>query len=75
MEIQTLCNICDKSYKYIKKYSFCEATGLKELEIITAHATCRSKVNKVKTLYHKLTEAQFELFCLKHSLAIIEPKV
>jgi len=41
--------------------------GIKEVELITAHATCRSLVRKKKEKEAEILEIEWRLFCIKNS--------
>ena len=64
-----LCNVCGKKFKHYK-YFYCEngamlKTDIKNVEFVTAHAGCRSLVDKIKKLKDELLDLEFKLYCKK----------
>lgn len=60
-----ICSVCGTPYPHRKVFSF-KVDGLKEVEFITAHAGCRSLVDKIKKLKEELLELEFKLYCKKN---------
>lgn len=60
------CSVCGCYYKYDWGFkSVCD--GLYEARVLTEHPKCRRAKNKVDKARAELTEAEFDLFCLKMS--------
>lgn len=57
-----ICTVCGTPYPYRKVFSF-KVDGLKNVEFVTAHAGCRSLVNKIKKLKDELLNLEFKLYC------------
>lgn len=66
---ENICNVCGKPFNHMKHYYLEDGMmmkgGLKCVELITAHAGCRSLVNKIKELKDEIMELEFKLFCKK----------
>ena len=60
------CTICNKPCEYRSRYWKFEDTpdGLKEVELITYHANCKMKLNRLR---EKLLDIEWKIFQLKHN--------
>ena len=61
---ENICTVCGTPYTHRKVFSF-KVDGIKCVEFITAHAGCRSLVDKIKKLKDELLDLEFKLFCKK----------
>ena len=62
------CTICGNYCKHRKRYFVTSSTpkGLKEVDFITAHATCRSLMKKKLELERELVDVEWKLFVLSN---------
>jgi hypothetical protein len=62
-----ICNVCGKPFKHFKRYylenEMTMKQGIKCVDIITAHAGCRSLLSKIQKLKDEIIELEFELYC------------
>lgn len=62
------CSVCDRQMIYRKAFTkgwTDETKTCKEFELITAHAGCRSLMNKINKLKDELCGLEYQLFCMK----------
>ena len=66
---ENICSVCGRQYKHMKHFylenGMMMKGGIKCVEFITAHAGCRSLVEKIKKLKEELLELEFKLYCKK----------
>jgi len=64
-----LCTVCGKPYKHMKHFylenGMTMKCGIKCVDFITSHGSCRSLVEKIKKLKDELLELEYKLFCKK----------
>ena len=65
-ERDDICTVCGNYCKHKKRYFKTETTpdGIKEVELITAHATCRSLIRKKQELEQQIRDIDWKLFAL-----------
>ena len=64
-----VCTICNRPYKWSKRYWACAYEDLKEMEMVTAHAGCRSRMRilreKEAKLRAELVSVEWEMLNLR----------
>ena len=65
---ENICSVCGKKSKHYKIYKSIQFSELKEVEFVTAHAGCRSLLNKIRNTKNKLNELECELYIKKNNL-------
>ena len=62
-----ICTVCGKHWLYRKRCTLIEDyPGMKEIEFITSHASCRSLMRKKKDLDKAILDIEFKIFNLKN---------
>jgi hypothetical protein len=56
------CFVCNKHFKHYKLTKLNKSVGLKEVDLITSHASCRNLIKKRDKLYKDLLEVEYDLF-------------
>jgi hypothetical protein len=56
------CFVCNKYFKHYKLTKLNKSVGLKEVDLITSHATCRNLIKKRDKLYQDLLEVEYDIF-------------
>jgi hypothetical protein len=65
---ENICSVCGKSYTHHKRFSWVDNDRtIKTVELVTAHATCRSLLRKIEEEKQKLLDLEFKLYILKSS--------
>ena len=65
---ENMCTVCAKPYTHHKRYQWIDESDktIKEVMIVSAHASCRNITNKIEELKQKLVDAEFKLFLLQN---------
>ena len=67
----TCCTFCNKPFKWRNQYTIVDQSGkgyVKEVELITAHAGCRTLLSKYQKLQSDLLDTEWKLFKLQNQL-------
>lgn len=56
------CFICNKHFKHYKLTKLNKSVGLKQVDLITSHATCRNLIRKRDKLLQELVEVEYDIF-------------
>jgi hypothetical protein len=65
---ENICSICAKPYTHRKRYFWKEEDKtIKDVELITAHPSCRSITRQIEEHQQKILDLEFKLFVFKTS--------
>ena len=61
---ENMCTVCAKPYPHHKRYQWVDGSDktIKEVIIVSAHATCRNLTRQIDELQQKLIDAEYKLF-------------
>lgn len=61
-ENQNKCILCSKPFKHYNFIKKSQEGGLKEIEIVLAHATCRNLIKKRDKLNQALLDVEYDIY-------------
>lgn len=64
---ENICCICSKPYIHKKRYFWGGDKTIKDVELITAHPSCRAVGRQIKEYQDKILDLEYKLFILKTS--------
>jgi len=64
---ENICSLCAKPYLHHKRFYWKDDDKtIKEVQLVTAHAGCRSLLSKIEEQKQKLLDLEFKLYVLKN---------
>jgi len=64
---ENICSVCAKPYTHRKRYLWGDDKTIKDVELVTAHPSCRSLLRQIEEQKQKILDLEFKLFILKTS--------
>ena len=66
--MENTCCVCSRPFRQYKCFHPSEYNGLKEMEIITAHAGCRKLTSSITDKKKELLDLEWKLYFKKNTL-------